>query len=52
MPKTRARIAALRPAALEDILEDLKGVDFDVRNVAAMLEVTWTGLTSSIGKRS
>jgi hypothetical protein len=40
MPKTQPRIAALKPAPLEDILEDLKGVDFDVRNVAAMLEVT------------
>ena len=44
------QITALRKSFKETHV--LKGVDFDVRNVAAMLEVTWTGLTSSIGKRS
>jgi hypothetical protein len=52
MPKTRPRIAALKPAPLEDILEDLKGVDFDVRNVAAMLQVTVDRANNLDGKRS
>jgi hypothetical protein len=39
MPKVRPPFVPVKPAPVEDIIEDLHGVDTDLRKIAGTLEV-------------